>query len=217
MSKENLHLPKTAFYMKANLSQKEPEILKKWEQNKIFEKIKKNSKGKKKFVLHDGPPYANGHIHMGTTLNKILKDMVTRFHQMNGKDSIYVPGWDCHGLPIEWKIEERYKKNKKNKDEVPIKDFRKECREFAKGWIDIHIDEFKRLGVIGDFKNYYSTMSFAAEAQIVKEIGKFLLDGRLYQGFKPVFWSTVEKSALADAEVEYQNHTSNTIFVAFNV
>jgi len=217
MSKENLHLPKTAFSMKANLSQKEPEILKKWEKDKIFEKIRKNSKGKKKFILHDGPPYANGHIHMGTALNKILKDMVTRFHQMNGKDSVYVPGWDCHGLPIEWKIEERYKKNKKNKDEVPIKDFRKECREFAKKWIDIHINEFKRLGVTGDFKNYYSTMSFAAEAQIVRELGKFLLDGSLYQGFKPVFWSTVEKTALADAEVEYKDHTSNTIFVAFKV
>jgi isoleucyl-tRNA synthetase len=217
MSKENLHLPKTAFSMKANLSQKEPEILKKWEKDKIFEKIRKNSKGRKKFVLHDGPPYANGHIHMGTALNKILKDMVVKFHQMNGKDSVYVPGWDCHGLPIEWKIEERYKKNKKNKDEVPIKDFRKECREFAKEWIDIHIKEFKRLGVTGDFQNYYSTMSFSAEAQIVRELGKFLLDGSLYQGFKPVFWSTVEKTALADAEVEYQDHTSNTIFVAFKV
>jgi isoleucyl-tRNA synthetase len=203
--------------MKASLPIKEPEILKKWEKNKIFEKIRKNSNGKKKFILHDGPPYANGHIHMGTALNKILKDMVVRFHQMNGKDSVYVPGWDCHGLPIEWKIEERYKKNKKNKDEIPIKDFRKECREFAKEWIDIHINEFKRLGITGDFENYYSTMSFVAEAQIVKELGKFLLDGSLYQGFKPVFWSTVEKTALADAEVEYKDHTSNTIFVAFKV
>jgi len=217
MSKENLHLPKTAFSMKADLSKKEPEILKKWEKNKIFEKIRKNSKGKEKFVLHDGPPYANGHIHMGTALNKILKDMIIRSHQMNGKDSVYVPGWDCHGLPIEWKIEEQYKKNKKNKDEVPIKDFRKECREFAKRWIDIHISEFKRLGVTGDFENYYSTMSFTAEAQIVRELGKFLMDGSLYQGFKPVFWSTVEKTALADAEVEYKDHTSNTIFVAFKV
>ena len=217
MSKENLHLPQTAFSMKANLPQKEPEILKNWEKNKIFEKIRKNSKGKEKFVLHDGPPYANGHIHMGTALNKILKDMIIKFHQMNGKDSVYVPGWDCHGLPIEWKIEERYKKNKKNKDEVPIKDFRKECREFAKEWINTHITEFKRLGVTGDFENYYSTMSFTAEAQIVRELGKFLLDGSLYQGFKPVFWSTVEKTALADAEVEYKDHTSNTIFVAFQV
>ena len=217
MSKENLNLPQTAFSMKANLSKKEPEILKKWEHDKVYEKIRDSSKGREKFVLHDGPPYANGHIHMGTALNKILKDMIIRFHQMNGKDSVYVPGWDCHGLPIEWKIEERYKKKKKSKDEVPIKDFRKECREFAEEWINIHIDEFKRLGVTGDFKNYYSTMSFTAEAQIVRELGKFLLDGSLYQGFKPVFWSTVEKTALADAEVEYHDHTSNTIFVAFKV
>ena len=217
MSKETLQLPKTSFSMKASLPTKEPEILKKWEKLKIFEKLRKSSKGKEKFVLHDGPPYANGHIHMGTALNKILKDMITRFHQMSGKDSVYVPGWDCHGLPIEWKIEEQYKKKKKNKDEVPVKDFRQECREFAKSWIDVHIKEFKRLGVIGDFENYYSTMSFEAEAQIVKELGKFLLDGSLYQGFKPVLWSTVEKTALADAEVEYMDHTSNTIYVAFRV
>ena len=217
MSKDNLHLPKTAFSMKASLPTNEPLILEKWEKNKIFEKLRKNSKGKEKFILHDGPPYANGHIHMGTALNKILKDIVTRFHQMNGKDSVYVPGWDCHGLPIEWKIEEQYKKKKKNKDEVPIKDFRQECREFAKNWIQVHIKEFKRLGVVGDFKNYYSTMSYEAEAQIVRELGKFLLDGSLYQGFKPVLWSTVEKTALADAEVEYMDHTSNTIFVAFKV
>ena len=217
MSKDTLQLPKTAFSMKANLPNKEPAILESWETNKIFEKIRKDSKGKEKFILHDGPPYANGHIHMGTALNKILKDMIIRFHQMNGKDSIYVPGWDCHGLPIEWKIEEQYKKNKKNKDEVPIKDFRKECRDFAKKWIEIHIKEFKRLGVVGDFKNYYSTMSYNAEAQIVRELGKFLIDKSLYQGFKPVLWSAVEKTALADAEVEYMDHTSNTIFVSFKV
>ncbi len=215
MSKDTLHLPKTAFSMKASLPTKEPEILKKWEDYKIFEKLRKSSKGKEKFILHDGPPYANGHIHMGTALNKILKDIITRFHQMSGKDSVYVPGWDCHGLPIEWKIEEQYKKKKKNKDEVPIGDFRQECREFAKSWIDVHINEFKRLGVVGDFENYYSTMSYEAEAQIVRELGKFLLDGSLYQGFKPVLWSTVEKTALADAEVEYLDHTSNTIYVAF--
>jgi isoleucyl-tRNA synthetase len=217
MSKDTLQLPKTAFSMKASLSVKEPQILEKWEKNKVFEKLRKNSKGKEKFILHDGPPYANGHIHMGTALNKILKDIIIRFHQMSGKDSIYVPGWDCHGLPIEWKIEEQYKKKKKNKDEIPIKDFRQECREFAKNWINVHIKEFKRLGVLGDFDNYYSTMSFEAEAQIVRELGKFLLDGSLYQGFKPVFWSTVEKTALADAEVEYMTHTSNTIYVAFKV
>ena len=217
MTKDTLQLPKTAFSMKASLPTKEPEILKKWEKDKIFDKLRKNSKGREKFILHDGPPYANGHIHMGTALNKILKDMITRFHQMSGKDSVYVPGWDCHGLPIEWKIEEQYKKKKKNKDEIPIKDFRQECREFAKSWIDVHIEEFKRLGVLGDFENYYSTMSYDAEAQIVRELGKFLLDGSLYQGFKPVLWSTVEKTALADAEVEYMDHTSNTIYVAFKI
>ena len=217
MSKDTLQLPKTAFSMKASLPTKEPQIQEKWEKNKIFEKLRKNSKGREKFILHDGPPYANGHIHMGTALNKILKDIIVRFHQMSGKDSIYVPGWDCHGLPIEWKIEEQYKKKKKNKDEVPIKDFREECRDFAKNWIEVHIKEFKRLGVLGDFENYYSTMSYEAEAQIVRELGKFLIDGSLYQGFKPVFWSTVEKTALADAEVEYMNHTSNTIYVSFKV
>jgi len=217
MTKDNLNLPKTAFSMKAGLPNKEPLILAKWEKNKIFKKLRESSKGREKFILHDGPPYANGHIHMGTAFNKILKDIIIRFHQMNGKDSVYVPGWDCHGLPIEWKIEEQYKKKKKNKDEVPIKDFRQECREFAKKWIEIHIKEFKRLGVVGDFENYYSTMSYEAEAQIVRELGKFLLDGSLYQGFKPVLWSTVEKTALADAEVEYMDHISNTIFVAFKV
>jgi len=217
MTKESLQLPKTAFSMKANLPNKEPAILEFWEKNKLYKKIRAKSKGRKKFILHDGPPYANGHIHMGTALNKILKDIVVKFHQMEGKDSVYVPGWDCHGLPIEWKIEEKYKKNKKNKDDVPIKDFRKECRDFANQWIDIHIKEFKRLGVTGDFENYYTTMSFQAEAQIVRELGKFLLDGSLYQGFKPVLWSTVEKTALSDAEVEYKDYNSNTIFVPFKI
>ncbi len=217
MSKENINLPKTSFSMKANLPNKEPEILKIWEKINLYKKLRESGKGKEKFVLHDGPPYANGHIHMGTALNKILKDVITRFHQMNGKDSVYVPGWDCHGLPIEWKIEEQYKKNKKNKDEVPIKNFRLECREFAEKWINVHIKEFKRLGVEGDWENYYSTMSFEAEAQIVRELGKFLLDGSLYQGYKPVLWSTVEKTALADAEVEYKDHTSNTVYVGFKV
>ena len=217
MSKEQINLPKTSFSMKANLPNKEPEILKIWEKLSLYKKLREARKGKEKFVLHDGPPYANGHIHMGTALNKILKDIIVRFHQMSGKDSVYVPGWDCHGLPIEWKIEEQYKKNKKNKDEVPIIDFRLECREFAEKWIKIHVGEFKRLGVEGDWENYYSTMSFEAEAQIVRELGKFLLDGTLYQGYKPVLWSTVEKTALADAEVEYKDHTSNTIYTSFQI
>jgi len=217
MSKQEINLPKTSFSMKANLPRKEPEILKVWEKLDLYKKLRDSRKGKEKFVLHDGPPYANGHIHMGTALNKILKDIIVRFHQMDGKDSVYVPGWDCHGLPIEWKIEEQYKKNKKNKDQVPIKDFRLECREFAEKWIKIHTQEFKRLGVEGDWENYYSTMSHQAEAQIVRELGKFLLDGALYQGYKPVLWSTVEKTALADAEVEYQDHISNTIYTSFKV
>ncbi len=203
--------------MKANLPLREPEILEYWKKINLYQELRKSSKGKEKFVLHDGPPYANGNIHMGTALNKILKDIIVKFHQMDGKDSIYVPGWDCHGLPIEWKIEEQYKKNKKNKNEVPIVEFRKECRSFAEKWIEVHKGQFKRLGVIGDWENYYSTMSFDAEAQIVRELGKFLKEGSLYRGFKPVLWSTVEKTALADAEVEYQDHKSDTIYTSFPI
>ena len=217
MSKENINLPKTTFSMKANLPAKEPKLIEYWNKINLYEKLRKSSKGKEKFVLHDGPPYANGNIHMGTALNKILKDIVTKFHQMDGKDSVYVPGWDCHGLPIEWKIEEQYKKNKKNKNDVPITEFRKECREFASKWIKVHKDQFKRLGVIGDWENFYSTMSFDAEAQIVRELGKFLKEGSLYRGYKPVLWSTVEKTALADAEVEYMDHTSDIIYASFPI
>ena len=217
MSKSQINLPKTAFSMKANLPIREPEILKFWEKINLYQELRNSRKGEEKFVLHDGPPYANGNIHMGTALNKILKDIIVKFHQMAGKDSVYVPGWDCHGLPIEWKIEEQYKKNKKNKNEVPVVEFRKECRAFAEKWIKIHKDQFKRLGVVGDWENYYSTMSYDAEAQIVRELGKFLKEGSLYRGFKPVLWSTVEKTALADAEVEYQDHKSDTIYVSFQV
>ncbi|MDC0350487.1 isoleucine--tRNA ligase [Candidatus Pelagibacter sp.] len=217
MSNSQINLPKTAFSMKANLPVREPEILEYWKKINLYEELRSSSKGKEKFVLHDGPPYANGNIHMGTALNKILKDIIVKFHQMDGKDSIYVPGWDCHGLPIEWKIEEQYKKNKKNKNEVPIVEFRKECRSFAEKWIEVHKTQFKRLGVIGDWENYYSTMSFDAEAQIVRELGKFLKEGSLYRGFKPVLWSTVEKTALADAEVEYQDHKSDTIYTSFPI
>ena len=217
MSKSQINLPKTAFSMKANLPIREPKILKFWKDLNLYAELRKSRKGKEKFVLHDGPPYANGNIHMGTALNKILKDIIVKFHQMDGKDSVYVPGWDCHGLPIEWKIEEQYKKNKKNKSEVPVVEFRKECRAFAEKWIEVHKDQFQRLGVIGDWENYYSTMSYDAEAQIVRELGKFLKEGSLYRGFKPVLWSTVEKTALADAEVEYQDHKSDTIYVSFPV
>ena len=217
MSKDHINLPKTAFSMKANLPVKEPGIIEFWDKINLYKKIREKSKGNEKFILHDGPPYANGNIHMGTALNKILKDIITKFHQMDGKDSVYVPGWDCHGLPIEWKIEEEYKKNKKNKNDVPINEFRRECRDFADKWIKVHKGQFKRLGVVGDWENYYSTMSFDAEAQIVRELGKFLKEGSLYRGYKPVLWSTVEKTALADAEVEYLDHTSDTIFASFSV
>ena len=215
--KDTIFLPKTSFEMRANLPQKEPKILEEWDKQKIFKQLREKSKGREKFVLHDGPPYANGHIHMGTALNKILKDVIVRTQQMIGKDSIYVPGWDCHGLPIEWKIEEEYRKNGRNKDDVPIVQFRQECREFAEKWIDIQKKEFQRLGVEGDWDNPYLTMSNEAEAQIVRELGKFLLDESLYKGARPVLWSVVEKTALADAEVEYKDHTSNTIYVKFKV
>ncbi len=217
MNKSQINLPKTAFSMKANLPIREPEILELWKKIDLYKELRNSRKGEEKFILHDGPPYANGNIHMGTALNKILKDIIVKFHQMDGKDSVYVPGWDCHGLPIEWKIEEQYKKNKKNKNDVPIVEFRKECRTFAEKWIKVHKDQFKRLGVIGDWENYYSTMSYDAEAQIVRELGKFLKEGSLYRGFKPVLWSTVEKTALADAEVEYQDHKSDTIYACFSV
>tara|TARA_B100000575_G_scaffold294458_1_gene310546 strand:- start:1077 stop:3851 length:2775 start_codon:yes stop_codon:yes gene_type:complete len=215
--KDTIFLPKTSFEMRANLPSKEPKILEEWDKEQIFKKLRDKSKGREKFILHDGPPYANGHIHMGTALNKILKDVIVRTQQMSGKDSIYVPGWDCHGLPIEWKIEEQYRKKGKNKDDVPTVQFRNECREFAEKWIEIQKKEFRRLGVEGDWENPYLTMSNQAEAQIVRELGKFLIDKSLYKGAKPVLWSVVEKTALADAEVEYEDHTSNTIYVKFHI
>ena len=215
--KDSILLPKTNFSMKADLPAKEPEIIKKWYEDNLYEELRKKSKDKKKFILHDGPPYANGHLHMGHALNKILKDVVVKYQQIFNKDSIYVPGWDCHGLPIEWKIEEQYRKKKLNKDDVPILEFRKECRDFANKWIDIQRKEFKRLGVIGDWDNPYTTMNFHSEAQIVRELGKFLESGGLYKGHRPVLWSVVEKTALADAEVEYADHKSTTVYCKFPV
>ena len=215
MSEIKINLPETSFPMKANLPTKELEILEFWEQINLYQELRSKTKGREKFILHDGPPYANGHIHIGTALNKILKDIVVRFNQMSGKDAPYVPGWDCHGLPIEWKVEEEYKKKGKNKDTVPVNEFRKECREFATSWIEIQKKEFNRLGVNGDWKNYYTTMSKSSEAQITREISKFIINGGLYRGFKPVLWSVVEATALADAEVEYYDHTSNTIYSKF--
>jgi len=215
--KATVFLPTTDFPMKAGLAEREPETLKQWDSMDIQKLHRAVAKGRDPFILHDGPPYANGHLHIGHALNKILKDVVVRTQQMMGKDANYVPGWDCHGLPIEWKIEEKYRQQKKDKDDVPVVEFRKECREFAEQWIAIQRDEFKRMGLIGDWDNPYTTMSFDAEAQIVREMGKFLMDGSLYRGAKPVMWSPVEKTALAEAEIEYHDHTSTTIFVRFPV
>ena len=214
---KTLNLPTTDFPMRAGLPQKEPEILAKWDAEKLYASLRRNAAGRPKFVLHDGPPYANGHLHIGHALNKILKDVITRQKQMEGFDTNYVPGWDCHGLPIEWKIEEKYRAAGKNKDEVPINEFRAECRAFAEHWVGVQSAEFQRLGVIGDFRDPYLTMAYEAEAVIAVELQKFALTGQLYRGSKPVMWSVVERTALAEAEVEYQDHTSDTIFVKFPV
>src|SRR5438045_4152184 len=210
-----LFLPQTDFPMRAGLPQKEPEILARWAKLGMYRRLRDAARGKPKFVLHDGPPYANGNIHIGTALNKILKDVVTRSQQMLGYDSNYVPGWDCHGLPIEWKIEEEYRAKGKNKDAVPVNEFRAECRAFAEHWLGVQREEFKRLGVEGDWGNPYTTMSFAAEAQIARELMKFAANGTLYRGSKPVMWSVVEKTALAEAEVEYEDYTSDQVWVKF--
>ena len=215
--KDSILLPKTEFSMKADLPKKEPAILDSWQKNNLYDSLRKDSKDKEKFILHDGPPYANGHLHMGHALNKILKDIIVKYQQLLNKNSIYVPGWDCHGLPIEWKIEEEYRAKKKNKDDVPVLEFRKQCRDFANKWIDIQKKEFQRLGVIGDWDNPYTTMHYHAEAQIVRELGKFLENGGIYKGHRPVLWSVVEKTALADAEVEYHDHKSITIYTCFPI
>ncbi|WP_303979892.1 isoleucine--tRNA ligase [Dongia mobilis] len=215
--KNTVFLPKTDFPMRGDLPKKEPAILDQWVKDDLYGKLRASTKGKTKFVLHDGPPYANGNIHIGHALNKILKDVINRSQQMLGKDAHYVPGWDCHGLPIEWMIEEQYRKAGKNKDEVEINEFRRQCRDFAAKWIDVQREEFKRLGIFGDWDHPYLTMSFPAEAQIVREIGKFLMNGGLFRGSKPVMWSVVEKTALAEAEVEYHDHVSNTIWVKFPI
>jgi isoleucyl-tRNA synthetase len=215
--KNTVFLPKTDFPMRGDLPNREPAILKSWQDMKLFQELRRQSKGRPKFILHDGPPYANGNIHIGHALNKILKDVINRQQQMVGKDANYVPGWDCHGLPIEWMIEEQYRKAGKDKDAVPIAEFRKQCRDFAQKWIDVQREEFKRLGVEGDWDNPYLTMAYEAEAVIVGEIGKFLMNGGLYRGSKPVMWSVVEKTALAEAEIEYHDHTSDTIWVKFPI
>ncbi|MEJ6848244.1 isoleucine--tRNA ligase [Sinorhizobium fredii] len=212
-----LYLPQTEFPMRAGLPQKEPETVARWQKMELYKKLRASAAGREKFVLHDGPPYANGNIHIGHALNKILKDVINRSFQMRGFDANYVPGWDCHGLPIEWKIEEKYREKGRNKDDVPVNEFRRECREFASGWIEVQTEEFKRLGIEGDFEKPYTTMNFHAEARIAGELIKIAKAGQLYRGSKPVMWSVVERTALAEAEVEYADVESDMIWVKFPV
>ncbi|MDQ0319314.1 isoleucyl-tRNA synthetase [Pararhizobium capsulatum DSM 1112] len=219
---KTLYLPETDFPMRAGLPQKEPETVARWQQMDLYKKLRASAAGREKFVLHDGPPYANGNIHIGHALNKILKDVITRSFQMRGFDSNYVPGWDCHGLPIEWKIEEEnYRAKGKAKPDLKQPDamieFRKECRAYAEKWIKIQGDEFKRLGIVGDFDNPYLTMNFHAESRIAGELLKIAMSGQLYRGSKPIMWSVVERTALAEAEVEYHDYESDTIWVKFPI
>ncbi len=214
---KTLYLPQTDFPMRAGLPAKEPEFVRRWQDMDLYRKLREDGKDRPLYVLHDGPPYANGNIHIGHALNKILKDVITRSFQMRGYNSNYVPGWDCHGLPIEWKIEEQYRAKGKDKDQVPINEFRKECREFAANWIKVQSAEFKRLGIEGDFENPYTTMAFHAESRIAGELLKFAMSDQLYRGSKPVMWSVVERTALAEAEVEYADVESDTIWVKFPV
>ena len=215
--RSTVFLPKTDFPMKAGLPQKEPLILAKWLEGDLYGRLRKVRAGREKFILHDGPPYANGDIHIGHALNHILKDMVVRTQSLLGKDAPYVPGWDCHGLPIEWKVEEQYRKKKLDKDEVPLPEFRAECRAYAQHWVDTQREQLKRLGIGGDWDHPYLTMDFDAEATIVAELMKFAESGQLYRGAKPVMWSPVEKTALAEAEIEYEDIVSTQIDVAFEI
>jgi isoleucyl-tRNA synthetase len=219
---KTLFLPQTEFPMRAGLPKREPEILKRWNEIGLYQKLREEAKGRAKFVLHDGPPYANGNIHIGTALNKILKDLVTKSQQMLGFDSNYVPGWDCHGLPIEWKVEEENYRSKGKvkpdfRNSAAMVEFRQECRAYATHWLNVQREEFKRLGVVGDWDHPYATMSYPAEAQIARELMKFVKNGTLYRGSKPVMWSVVEKTALAEAEVEYEDYTSDMVWVKFPV
>ena len=215
--RDTVFLPKTDFPMKAGLPQKEPGILARWQEMDLYAELRNRRRGREKFILHDGPPYANGDMHIGHALNHILKDMVVRTQTLLGKDAPYVPGWDCHGLPIEWKVEEQYRKKKLNKDEVPQQEFRAECRAYAQGWVDTQREQLKRLGINGDWDNPYLTMDFQAEATIVSELLKFAESSQLYRGAKPVMWSPVEKTALAEAEIEYEDIVSTQIDVAFEI
>jgi len=215
--RSTVFLPKTDFPMKAGLPQKEPGIAARWESEGLYQQIRDHRAGREKFILHDGPPYANGDMHIGHALNHILKDMVVRTQTLLGKDAPYVPGWDCHGLPIEWKVEEQYRKKKLNKDEVPPKEFRAECRAYAQHWVDTQREQLKRLGISADWDKPYLTMAKGAEATIVSELFKFAETGQLYRGAKPVMWSPVEKTALAEAEIEYEDIVSTQIDVAFEI
>ncbi|WDR06610.1 isoleucine--tRNA ligase [Devosia rhodophyticola] len=212
-----LFLPQTEFPMRAGLPKREPDWLARWEEMDIYAMQREQARDRPKFTLHDGPPYANGNIHIGHALNKTVKDLVSRSMQMMGYNSAYVPGWDCHGLPIEWKIEEQYRAKGRDKNEVPVNEFRQECRTFATKWVDVQREEFKRLGVLGDWENPYLTMSFDAEATIANELMKVATSGQLYRGSKPVMWSVVERTALAEAEIEYADYQSDTIWVKFPV
>ncbi|WP_375634689.1 MULTISPECIES: isoleucine--tRNA ligase [unclassified Bartonella] len=214
---KTLYLPQTNFPMRAGLPQKELELMARWENMGLYAQLRQQAKDRPFYILHDGPPYANGHIHIGHALNKVLKDVVVRSFQMRGFNANYVPGWDCHGLPIEWKIEEKYRAQGKNKDEVPLNEFRKECREFAQHWVTVQSEEFKRLGVVGDFNAPYTTMAFHAEARIASELIKFAMSDQIYRGSKPVMWSVVERTALAEAEIEYHDHESEVLWVKFPV
>ena len=215
--RSTVFLPKTDFPMKAGLAGKEPAILARWAEMDLYRRLRHAREGRERFILHDGPPYANGDIHMGHAMNKILKDIVVRSQSLLGKDAPYVPGWDCHGLPIEWKIEEQYRKRKLDKDAVPPREFRAECRAYAEHWVKVQAEQFQRLGVMGEWDDPYLTMKFEAEAKIVEELLKFAESGQLYRGAKPVMWSPVEKTALAEAEVEYEEITSTQIDVAFEI
>jgi isoleucyl-tRNA synthetase len=215
--RQTVFLPKTDFPMRGELPKNEPEMVKRWQKDRLYKKIREASKDKPKWVLHDGPPYANGDIHMGHAVNKILKDVVVKSWQMMGYDAPYVPGWDCHGLPIEWKIEEQYRERNRNKDDVEPLVFRDECRKFAQKWVTTQSAQFQRLGISGDWENPYLTMTNHAESRIAAEIHKFAMNGGLYRGVRSIMWSVVEKTALAEAEIEYKEHKSTTIWVAFPV
>lgn len=215
--KDSVFLPKTSFAMKADLNKKEPVLLQYWEKKGLYQRLRKNAQNKKKFILHYGPPYANGNIHIGHVLTEVLKDIVVKTKQMEGYEAPLVPGWDCHGLPIEWKIEEAYKEKGIQKDNIPPLELMKACRDFAQKWVDVQKEEFKRLGIIGDWEKPYITMDKKIEASILKEASKFLMNGSLYRGLKPVLWSVVEKTALADAEMEYKDKVSDSIYVRFRI